>query len=81
MDPNHNNLLIFVAFFVLCLATNGVTGYATVTGSVFCDQCKDGERSLFDFPVSGNNNSNIFTLLSMLVFLKMCLLICCRNQD
>jgi hypothetical protein len=53
MDPNHNNLLIFVAFFVLCLATNGVTGYATVTGSVFCDQCKDGERSLFDFPVSG----------------------------
>lgn len=54
MDPYHNNLL-FVAFFVLCLAANEVTGYATVTGSVFCDQCKDGERSLFDFPVSGNN--------------------------
>ncbi|CAH8262712.1 unnamed protein product [Arabidopsis lyrata] len=52
MDPHHNNLL-FVAFFVLCLAANEVTGYATVTGSVFCDQCKDGERSLFDFPVSG----------------------------
>ncbi|ESQ50868.1 hypothetical protein EUTSA_v10022734mg [Eutrema salsugineum] len=51
MDPNHN--LLFVAFLVLCLAVNGVTGYATVTGTVFCDQCKDGERSLFDFPVSG----------------------------
>lgn len=58
MDPDHN--LFFVAFLVLCLATNGVSGYATVTGTVFCDQCKDGERSLFDFPVSGNNN--IFTL-------------------
>uniref|UniRef100_A0A1J3FYR5 Uncharacterized protein n=1 Tax=Noccaea caerulescens TaxID=107243 RepID=A0A1J3FYR5_NOCCA len=51
MDPNHN--LLFVSFLVLCLAVNGVTGYATVTGTVFCDQCKDGERSLFDFPVSG----------------------------
>ncbi|KFK40066.1 hypothetical protein AALP_AA3G325800 [Arabis alpina] len=51
MDLNHN--LFFVSFLVLCLATNGVSGYATVTGTVFCDQCKDGERSLFDFPVSG----------------------------
>ncbi|KAF8113920.1 hypothetical protein N665_0044s0034 [Sinapis alba] len=51
MDPNLN--LQLVSFLVLCLAVNGVTGYATVTGSVFCDQCKDGERSLFDFPVSG----------------------------
>ncbi|KAL1205805.1 hypothetical protein V5N11_006535 [Cardamine amara subsp. amara] len=51
MDPNHN--LFFFSFLVLCLAIDGVTGYASVTGTVFCDQCKDGERSLFDFPVSG----------------------------
>ncbi|KAJ4876847.1 Pollen Ole e 1 allergen and extensin family protein [Raphanus sativus] len=51
MDSNHN--IIFVAFLILCLTVNGVTGYATVTGTVFCDQCKDGEKSLFDFPVSG----------------------------
>ncbi|CAN8257853.1 unnamed protein product [Cochlearia groenlandica] len=51
MDPNHN--LFFISFLVLALTVNKVTGYATVTGTVFCDQCKDGERSLFDFPVSG----------------------------
>lgn len=73
MDPNHNHLL-FVAFLVLCLATDGVTGYATVTGTVFCDQCKDGERSLFDFPVSGNNN-NIF----IHCFLCLCSLRCVVN--
>ncbi|CAN8271354.1 unnamed protein product [Cochlearia groenlandica] len=48
-----NHCLLFVTFLVLCLTINEVTGYATVTGTVFCDQCKDGERSLFDFPVSG----------------------------
>ncbi|XP_010467391.1 PREDICTED: CASP-like protein 4A2 [Camelina sativa] len=52
MDPYHN-IFLFVSFLILCLAANEVAGYATVTGSVFCDQCKDGERSLFDFPVSG----------------------------
>ncbi|CDY47470.1 BnaA09g08790D [Brassica napus] len=51
MDSNHS--ILFVAFLILCLTVNGVTGYATVTGTVFCDQCKDGEKSLFDFPVSG----------------------------
>uniref|UniRef100_M4F884 Pollen Ole e 1 allergen and extensin family protein n=1 Tax=Brassica campestris TaxID=3711 RepID=M4F884_BRACM len=51
MDSNHT--ILFVAFLILCLTVNGVTGYATVTGTVFCDQCKDGEKSLFDFPVSG----------------------------
>ncbi|OAY66375.1 hypothetical protein ACMD2_18636 [Ananas comosus] len=24
-----------------------------VTGTVFCDQCKDGQRSIFDYPLSG----------------------------
>ncbi|CAH8361494.1 unnamed protein product [Eruca vesicaria subsp. sativa] len=52
MDSNHN-LFLFAAFLILCLTVNGVSGYATVTGTVFCDQCKDGEKSLFDFPVSG----------------------------
>ncbi|WOL05927.1 hypothetical protein Cni_G14658 [Canna indica] len=30
-----------------------VSATTLVTGTVFCDQCKDGERSLIDFPLSG----------------------------
>ncbi|KAJ6850441.1 protodermal factor 1 [Iris pallida] len=31
----------------------GARADAMVTGSVFCDQCKDGELSLFDYPLYG----------------------------
>ncbi|XP_010526903.1 PREDICTED: uncharacterized protein LOC104804336 [Tarenaya hassleriana] len=51
MEQYHK--LMFLMFIVFCIATDRVRGYATVTGTVFCDQCKDGEISLFDYPVSG----------------------------
>ncbi|CAH9125908.1 unnamed protein product [Cuscuta epithymum] len=46
--------LSFAAFLVLaptiCTLTHGLT---IISGTVFCDQCKDGQISLFDYPVSG----------------------------
>ncbi|KAL6578989.1 hypothetical protein OROMI_009205 [Orobanche minor] len=40
--------------FILAAAIDGALGYATVTGTVFCDQCKYGQVSLFDYPLHGN---------------------------
>ncbi|KAG6779624.1 hypothetical protein POTOM_016017 [Populus tomentosa] len=34
-------------------AIGGTQADATVTGTVFCDQCKDGRVSLFDYPIYG----------------------------
>lgn len=45
--------LLFVGFIILAAAIDGAQADALVTGTVFCDQCKDGERSLFDYPISG----------------------------
>ncbi|KAL6211928.1 hypothetical protein ACLB2K_017151 [Fragaria x ananassa] len=42
------------ALLVLVLAAiDGAQADTMVSGTVFCDQCKDGERSLFDYPVYG----------------------------
>ena len=51
----HNNLRYYLLVTFLCfsVAIHGVQGGAMVTGSVFCDQCKDGQVSLFDYPLSG----------------------------
>ncbi|XP_073041359.1 uncharacterized protein [Primulina eburnea] len=49
---------IFLTGFLLVFAAasiDGVYGYTMVTGTVFCDQCKDGQISLFDYPLSGVN--------------------------
>lgn len=45
--------LFFTAFLILAVAIDGTQADAMVTGTVFCDQCKDGQRSLFDYPVNG----------------------------
>ncbi|KAF7841152.1 pollen Ole e I family allergen [Senna tora] len=45
--------LFLTAFLILAVAIDGTRADAMVTGTVFCDQCKDGERSLFDYPVNG----------------------------
>lgn len=45
--------LFFIAFLVVGVALNGARGDAMVTGTVFCDQCKDGQISLYDYPLSG----------------------------
>ncbi|OVA18552.1 Pollen Ole e 1 allergen/extensin [Macleaya cordata] len=52
-SPNYK-LFIFGVFMLLAaVAVDEANGDAMVTGTVFCDQCKDGERSLFDYPLSG----------------------------
>jgi hypothetical protein len=45
--------LFFAGFIILAAAIDGAQADALVSGTVFCDQCKDGERSLFDYPVYG----------------------------
>ncbi|XP_018823750.1 uncharacterized protein LOC108993322 [Juglans regia] len=45
--------LLFTGFFILAAAIDGARADTMVTGSVFCDQCKDGQRSLFDYPIYG----------------------------
>ncbi|XP_076931126.1 uncharacterized protein LOC143596165 [Bidens hawaiensis] len=38
---------------ILCVVISGANGDAMVSGSVFCDRCKDGKLSLFDYPLIG----------------------------
>ncbi|GMY05513.1 protodermal factor 1 [Fagus crenata] len=45
--------LFFISFLILGAAIDGAQSNTMVTGTVFCDQCKDGQRSLFDYPISG----------------------------
>ncbi|CAI9781984.1 unnamed protein product [Fraxinus pennsylvanica] len=45
--------IFFTVFLIAAAAIYGVHGYGLVTGTVFCDQCKDGQISLFDYPLYG----------------------------
>lgn len=45
--------LLVVALLILGAAIDGARADAMVSGSVFCDQCKDGQRSMFDYPING----------------------------
>ncbi|GAB4853205.1 hypothetical protein Ancab_017392 [Ancistrocladus abbreviatus] len=45
--------LLLIAFLIAAAAIDGVQCGAVVTGTVFCDQCKDGQISLFDYPLDG----------------------------
>ncbi|KAK4437670.1 putative amidase [Sesamum alatum] len=45
--------LFFTAFLIVAAAIHGAHGDAMVTGTVFCDQCKDDQISLFDYPLYG----------------------------
>lgn len=44
---------ILAALLILAAAIDGAQADTVVSGTVFCDQCKDGERSLFDYPING----------------------------
>ncbi|CAI9104712.1 OLC1v1003445C5 [Oldenlandia corymbosa var. corymbosa] len=47
-------MLFFAAFLIIISAAiHGVSGDTMVSGTVFCDQCKDGQVSLFDYPLHG----------------------------
>jgi len=45
--------LLFAIFLILSVAIDGTKADTMLTGTVICDQCKDGQRSLFDYPVNG----------------------------
>ncbi|XP_021900438.1 uncharacterized protein LOC110816521 [Carica papaya] len=45
--------LLFTILLLLGTAIDGINGDAMVSGTVFCDQCKDGQVSFFDYPVNG----------------------------
>ncbi|XVE67116.1 hypothetical protein DITRI_Ditri08aG0134700 [Diplodiscus trichospermus] len=44
---------LFVALLGFAAALDGTQAAAMVSGAVFCDQCKDGQISLFDYPLHG----------------------------
>lgn len=60
--------LLFAALVIVSAAVDGAWGDAMVTGTVFCDQCQDGQVSLFDYPLHG-------------AFLDCISLILCRYFD
>uniref|UniRef100_A0A7N0TD94 Uncharacterized protein n=1 Tax=Kalanchoe fedtschenkoi TaxID=63787 RepID=A0A7N0TD94_KALFE len=44
----------FVFLAIICAAAfHGMEAATVVSGNVFCDQCRDGQLSLFDYPLSG----------------------------
>ncbi|KAM7264546.1 hypothetical protein ACFE04_002229 [Oxalis oulophora] len=45
--------LLLTCFLIIFAVIDETKGDAMVSGSVFCDQCKDGDLSLFDYPISG----------------------------
>ncbi|XP_021775775.1 uncharacterized protein LOC110739633 [Chenopodium quinoa] len=53
-------LLVFSVFFAV-VDIHGVEGGAIITGTVFCDQCKDGHVSIFDYPLSDTNVAMVCT--------------------
>lgn len=45
---------LVTTILIVGAAIGGANGDAMVSGSVFCDQCKDGQVSLFmDYPLTG----------------------------
>ncbi|KAD7117476.1 hypothetical protein R6Q59_005909 [Mikania micrantha] len=44
---------LVTSIVILGAVIGRANGDAIVSGSVFCDRCKDGQLSLFDFPLSG----------------------------
>ena len=46
-------LLLLVVVVAVAEATAVPAGSTVVAGMVFCDQCKDGARGLFDYPLYG----------------------------
>ncbi|CAM8907137.1 unnamed protein product [Rhodiola kirilowii] len=49
-------MTLFAAFLlVIGVATHGAQAQTTVTGTVFCDRCKDGKLSALDYPLAGSN--------------------------
>ncbi|KAI3804013.1 hypothetical protein L1987_32181 [Smallanthus sonchifolius] len=44
---------VVISLVLVAAATIGARGDTTVTGTVFCDQCRDGEFDALDYPLGG----------------------------
>ncbi|CAN6485344.1 unnamed protein product [Victoria cruziana] len=44
---------LLLALLLISIAAQGSKADVVVSGSVFCDQCKDGRRSFLDYPLNG----------------------------
>lgn len=49
----HCKFLLAVLLLLLAGGVDEARADGMVTGSVFCDQCKDGQMTLFDYPLNG----------------------------
>ena len=71
--------LLLAVFLILAAAIGQTHGYAMVTGTVLCDQCKDGQVSLFDYPVLGEIYDHLTRTFANFVFVihvhVLCLMI------
>lgn len=62
MAALHEFLLL--ASLILASSVYRARADATVTGTVFCDQCKDGGVSLFDYPLNGKKKKKKKNLIA-----------------
>lgn len=46
-----------LVLLVLAAAVGGARGNALVSGFVMCDHCRDGQITLFDYPLAGTVGS------------------------
>lgn len=52
--------LFLTVSLIIGASIHDVHGDAMVTGTVFCDQCKDGQISLYDYPLYGTTFLTFF---------------------
>ncbi|XP_014756149.1 uncharacterized protein LOC100844990 isoform X1 [Brachypodium distachyon] len=52
-SPSSMAALLLLLLVVAASAAEAAAGSTVVAGMVFCDQCKDGARGLFDYPLYG----------------------------
>lgn len=52
-SPSSMAALLLLLVVVAASAAEAAAGSTVVAGMVFCDQCKDGARGLFDYPLYG----------------------------
>uniref|UniRef100_A0A7N0U5V8 Uncharacterized protein n=1 Tax=Kalanchoe fedtschenkoi TaxID=63787 RepID=A0A7N0U5V8_KALFE len=55
MDYSTLSKLLVASLLIVGSALHGAQAQTTVSGSVFCDRCKDGKLSALDYPLAGSN--------------------------
>lgn len=60
-------LMDMFLLLVVAATIGGARGDTMVSGTVFCDQCKDGEVSVLDYPLGGELVFFSLTLISQIL--------------